>query len=156
MLSLDSSIGSVFSSIVPERFSNILRDDVFNPNQIKALFETEIQFFIIFSGRPFNLRLNLNQVWNTFGFIFSKGKDTRKGLGLQFIIGKNKVESHDERPAKKREDQRNSKLYRNAGINGQFPTAQVSQLTFFFCDPRQEHTPYPVIKYDINHLSGTI
>ena len=60
MPSLDSSIGSVFSSIVPERFSNILRDDVFNPNQIKALFETEIQFFIIFSGRPFNLRLNLN------------------------------------------------------------------------------------------------
>jgi hypothetical protein len=52
MLSLDSKIRSVFSSIVPERFSYNSRDDVFNLNQIKALFETEIQFLIIFSALP--------------------------------------------------------------------------------------------------------
>ena len=78
MLSLDSRIGSVFSSFVPERFRDNLRYDVFNLNLIKTLFETEIQFFIIFSALSFILRLNLTQALNTFGFFFSKGTELSK------------------------------------------------------------------------------
>jgi len=41
------------------------------------------------------------------------------------------LKSHEERPSGEESGPGSAKLYWNAGINGNFPTAQVSQLTTF-------------------------